>query len=98
MDINFDNLEVINNVEEKRFEVRLGDQIAMIEYMRAGDNIIYTHTEVPSAFEGRGVANKMAKVALEYAKNEGLKVQPLCPFVALYIRKHKEYQSITWGY
>lgn len=90
--------DVKHNMAEKRFEVQLGDALALMEYMRAGNNIIFTHTEVPEAFEGQGVANEMAYVALEYAKAEGLKVQPLCPFVALYIRKHPEYQPITWGY
>jgi uncharacterized protein len=96
--IDFDNLQVVHNPTEKRFEVRLGEQIAMTEYMLAGRNIIFTHTEVPPAFEGRGIANKLAHTALEYARTEALKVQALCPFIALYVRKHPEYQSITWGY
>lgn len=97
-DVNAANIEVHHNPDAKRFEVRLDGEIAMIEYMRAGTNIIYTHTEVPPAFEGRGIANALAYSAMEYAKAEGLKVQALCPFVAAYVRKHPEYHSITWGY
>lgn len=92
-------MEVKNNTDAKRFEVDLGDgKLAMIEYMLAGKNIIFTHTEVPEEFEGQGIANQMAHEALEHAKENGYKVQPLCPFVAAYIRKHPEYQSITWGF
>lgn len=98
MTINVDQLEVKNNPEKKRFEVVVGDKIAVAEYMIAGRNIIFTHTEVPPQFEGMGVANKMAYVALEYAKAEGYKVQALCPFIAAYVAQHPEYQSITWGY
>lgn len=90
--------EVKHNPEQSRFEIDLGDALAMAEYQRAGNNIIFTHTEVPVAYEGRGLANQLAYTALEYAKAEGLKAQALCPFFALYIRKHPEYQSITWGY
>lgn len=96
--MDFENIVVVNNEEEKRFEVVLGESLAMIEYQRAGKNIIYTHTEVPEAFEGKGIAKKMAFAAMEFAKDNGLKVQALCPFVAKYVREHPEYHSITWGY
>ncbi len=87
------------NVLANRFEVTLGDAaIAILEYQIAGKNIIFTHTEVPVEYEGQGIAGKLAHVALEYAKNEGYKVQALCPYVAAYVRQHPEYHSITWGY
>ncbi len=98
MTIDPNQLEVKHNPEEKRFKVVLEDKIAMVEYMMGGNNIVFTHTEVPSEFEGMGIANKMAHVALQYAKTEGYKIQALCPFIAAYVRKHPEYHSITWGY
>lgn len=98
MAIDPSQLEVKNNPEAKRFEVVLDDKIALVEYMIAGQNIIFTHTEVPPEFEGMGVANKMAHHVLEYAVSEGYKVQALCPFISAYVQKHPEYQPITWGY
>ena len=96
--MDFENITVVNNEEKKRFEVKLGDELALMNYQRAGKNIIFTHTEVPEAFEGHGIAGKMAHTALEFAKESGLKVQALCPYVAHYVKEHPEYQSITWGY
>lgn len=90
--------EVIHNPEANRFEIRIGDHLAMIEYMQAGNNVIFNHTEVPEELEGQGLASRMARVALDWARNSGFKIQALCPFVAGYIRKHPEYQPITWGY
>ncbi len=90
--------EVIHNVEATQFEVRLGDQLAFIEYDIAGNNMVFTHTEVPPAFEGKGIANQMAKVALDYAVQAGHKIQAFCPFVKVYVDRHKEYQPYTWGY
>ncbi len=95
---NMDNIEVRHNVEETRFEVQLGDQIAILEYDIAGNNMVFTHTEVPPAFEGKGVAGKMAQVALDYAVEKGHKIQAFCPFVKSYVQRHKEYQPHTWGY
>lgn len=90
--------EVIHNAAAKRFEIMLGDDLAMVEYMQAGSNTIFTHTEVPVAYEGRGLANILAKAALDWAIAQGYRIQAVCPFVALYVRKHKEYQPHTWGY
>lgn len=96
--MNIDTLEVKHNPEAKRFEVQLDDQLAVVEYMIAGNNIIFTHTEVPRAFEGQGIANRMVKFALDYAVNAGHKIQPLCPIVKLYVDRHPEYQIHSWGY
>ena len=90
--------QVIHNPDENRFELKVDGKLALLEYQLSGNNIIFTHTEVPPALEGRGLANQLAFAALEYAKDQGYKVQPLCPFVKLYIKKHEEYQSITWGF
>ncbi len=91
-------IEVKNNTEEQCFEVILEDKIAMVVYRMDGNTIIFVHTEVPPEFEGMGIANKMAHVALEYAKAQGYRVQALCPYIAAYVQRHAEYQSITWGY
>lgn len=97
MAIDFDNLDIVHNPAAKRFEVKLDDDVAIIEYQLTGSVITFTHTEVPPAYEGHGIAGKIAKVALEYAKAHNLKVLPLCPFVKAYIQRHPEYKSITYG-
>lgn len=96
--VDLEQLEVRNNASAKRFEVQIGKETAIMEYMLAGPYIIFTHTEVPEALEGQGIAGKMAFTALEHAKATGLRVQALCPYVASYVANHPEYQSITLGY
>lgn len=95
MDVNFNDVVVANNEAEQRFEVKVAGQIAVAEYKRSGTNIIFTHTEVPPAFEGHGVASKIAHTALDHARAEKLTVVPLCPFIASYIRRHTEYRSLV---
>lgn len=97
-DVNLNALQPVNNAEEHRFEIRLGDDIALIDYMLNGRNITITHTEVPPAFEGQGIAGKLAKFALDWAKENDYKVNPLCPYVKSYINRHPEYQDNAWGY
>ena len=87
--------DVRNNEAENRFEVELNGQLAQTQYIRRGQKILFTHTEVPPALEGQGVGNALARASLDYAKREGLRVVPLCPFVASFIKRHKEYQSLV---
>lgn len=90
--------DVKNNTEAERFELTLEGKTAFVQYRIMGRRIIFIHTEVPPEFKGMGIGNRLAQVALEYAKAEGYEVEALCPFIAAYIRKHLEYQSITLGY
>jgi predicted GNAT family acetyltransferase len=87
--------DVIRNEAENRFEVELNGALAQTQYVHRGRKILFTHTEVPPAFEGQGVGNALARAALDYAKREGLRVVPLCPFIAAFIKRHKEYQSLV---
>ncbi len=95
---NIDQLDIRNNPDESRFELEIEGKTAIVEYMIAGKNIIYTHTEVPPEFEGKGIGSALAKYVLDYAAEHGYKVQALCPFISAYVRRHPEYQANTWGY
>lgn len=97
MTIDPNTVEVKNNLEKHRFEIVLGDKTAFVDYMIAGKNIIFTHTEVPPEYEGTGLGSRLARAALDYAQAEGYKVQAICPFISAYIRRHPEYQANTWG-
>ncbi len=84
-----------DNPARRRYELAIGDRIAVIAYRLRGDSITFTHTEVPEELEGRGIASRLARFALEDARARGLRVVPLCPFVAAYIRRHKDYESLV---
>ena len=88
---------VHNNTADRRFELMIEGKLSMIGYIMAEENttIVFTHTEVPEQFEGQGIASRLAKAALEFAKSKGLAVIPLCPFVKSYIHRHPEYQPLV---
>jgi hypothetical protein len=90
-----ETLQAVNNEARHRFEVSLDAETAYAEYRLAAGEITLTHTEVPKAFEGRGVASQLARAALGYARAQGLKVIPLCPFMAAYITKHPEWRDLV---
>jgi predicted GNAT family acetyltransferase len=96
MEINLDHLTIENNEAKSRFEARIGDHLAVAEYTLTKQNlIVFTHTEVPRALEGHGVANKLIRAALDHARSEQLDVMPLCPFVKAFILRHPDYRDLV---
>lgn len=86
--------QVKHNPDQQRFEVDLGDATAMLEYVFKGDRLVFTHTDVPPAYGGKGIAGALVKEGLNYAREEGYKVVPMCSFVAAYIKRHPEYNDL----
>jgi len=86
---------VVDNSNRRRFEIDLGDgSFAFAEYTLPEGKIIFTHTEVPEAHEGQGIGTALIEHALSSARERGLKVIPICPFFAAYIKKHDEEQDL----
>ena len=86
---------VVNNPAKLRFELHVGDHVAFAQYMLPKGKIVFTHTEVPIGLEGQGFGSKLAHAGLQYARDNELVVIPLCPFIASFIRRHAEYQSLV---
>ena len=84
---------VTHQPQESRFVVDLDGEQAEAAYHRSGDEVHFTHTEVPSAFEGKGVGSSLAKAALDWAVGERLAIVPQCPFIAAYVKRHRQYQE-----
>lgn len=81
--------------EEKKFIIDLGeDFFAELDYLIRDQIMILTHTRVPRQFEGNRFAEKITKVALEYAQENHLKVQPQCSYSVHFLNKHPEYKQL----
>jgi uncharacterized protein len=90
----FEASEVVHNTEENRFEIRVEDALCVLEYQRLPGRLVIYHTEVPQPYEGRGLAARMTRVALEFARAEKLRVEPRCPYTAAFMQKHREYDDL----
>ena len=85
---------IVQNETENRFEIRIDDQLAVLEYRVVNGAVQLLHTEVPESFEGKGIASALAEHALEWARAEKRKVEVYCPFVKTYVKRHPEYNDI----
>lgn len=87
---------ILDNQEKKRFEMKVDNHIAFVEYIKTNDKFFLTHTEVPTELEGQGIASNMVKQVLEIVEKTELSLIPLCPFVAGYIKKHPEWKKLVF--
>jgi len=89
-------VQVSDNPERARYEASIdGSQLGFAEYRLDGDTIVFTHTEVDDAAEGKGVGSALAKTALDDARSRNLRVVPRCRFIARYIGHHDEYLDLV---
>src|ERR671930_2051736 len=87
--------EVVDNPKRNRFEVHVDGTLAgFAAYRRRGGVGTFTHTEIEPAFEGQGLGSVLARSALDQVRGAGEQVVPLCPFIATYIRRHREYVDL----
>jgi len=89
------DVKVIDNPEASRYEAYVGVELAgFAAYSVRPDAIVFTHTEVDDAFEGKGVGSALARGALTDVRHRQAAIVPLCPFIASFIRKHPEFADL----
>ena len=99
---------VVHHPEAQRYEIVIDGQAAgFAEYRLVGldhetpdhetpdQTMVFTHTVVQDAFEGRGVGSRLAKAALDDARARGMSVRPECSFFVRYIERHGEYADLV---
>jgi predicted GNAT family acetyltransferase len=87
-------LEVIHDPSRERFELRIGDEVGLLEYRRSPGKMAIYHTEVPEQFQRRGYAARLTRAALDFASAEKLQVEPRCSYAAFFLQKHREYEDL----
>jgi hypothetical protein len=78
-----------------RFELERDGRVAYLEYTLSGHVLELLHTEVPDALRGTGIASALAQTALDWARENHLKVDVVCPFVAEFLQHHPEYSDLV---
>jgi predicted GNAT family acetyltransferase len=87
-------IDVQHNGSQNRFEANVAGGTAMVEYTKKGSDITFTHTEVPEAAAGQGVAQALVRKALSYARDNKLRVWPECSYVASFVKRNRDYDDI----
>ena len=90
------DVTVRDNPAELRYEAREGDRLlGEIRYRTEPGLVVLVHTDVASSAEGSGVGSALVAGALDDIRARGLRVVPVCPFVAAYVRRHPGYADLV---
>jgi predicted GNAT family acetyltransferase len=92
--IEADRTAVVERPESGRFELDFPGGKAFAVYRSDGDRIVVTHTEVPPAFNGRGIGSQLAEGIFQVARASGRRVVPRCSFVAAWAHRHPAYRDV----
>ncbi len=91
-----DAIAVRDNPDAGRYEAWATDElVAFTEYeIRAGAHWM-VHTEVTAKAQGAGVASKLVRAALDDLRSAGATIVPVCPYVASWVSRHREYGDLV---
>ena len=92
------NAEVIHNASAHRYEIRLGDELAGFTVAESTDDpsiILFPHTEIAPAYEGKGLASVLVQGALDDIRERGLRITVTCPYILGWLPKHPEYEDLV---
>lgn len=91
--------DIQHQPEHGRFEIALDGHRGVLRYVPGaggdgGARIVIPSVQVDPAIEGRGVAAALTRAALDWARSEGLRVDPVCPYVDAWLRRHPDYDDL----
>ena len=95
MQIDISKLEIIHNPGENRFETWIDDKLSKLDYIQDGKNFVITHVGVHPNLRGQGVAGRIVEASLAYARENSLRVVPMCSYAAAYIRRNPRSVELT---
>jgi hypothetical protein len=81
---------VDHDAEAQRFSTVVNGQRAVLDYQVSNRVMTITHTGVPPAIAGRGIAAELMHAAVEAAGAAGWTVNPVCSYAAAYMRRHPD--------
>ncbi|MFD7975499.1 GNAT family N-acetyltransferase [Streptomyces sp. NPDC059071] len=88
---------VVRRVDARhRYEILVDDERAgLTAYRDRGDRRVFFHTEIDDGYAGQGLASILVEQALNDVRATGMRIVPVCPYVAKFLKKHEEFADIT---
>ena len=86
--------DVTHDASSQNFTCAVDGQRCVLDYVLLGTTMTITHTGVPAAVGGRGIASALTLAAMDTARREGWQVVPACSYAALWLRRHPDYAHL----
>jgi predicted GNAT family acetyltransferase len=73
-----------------------GKRVALLVYDKADDNrLVIEHTEVDKSLRGQKIGYELVHSTIQYARNNGLKVLPICPFARKIMERNADWSDVA---
>ncbi|WP_149823159.1 GNAT family N-acetyltransferase [Streptomyces tailanensis] len=88
---------IVQRVDARyRYEILVdGRRAGLTAYRDHGEQRVFFHTEIDDAFAGQGLAAELVQWALTDVRESGMRIVPVCPYVAKFLKRHEEFADIT---
>jgi len=89
-------MEFTHNEALSRYEAwDESELVGEAHYVQANGVADFDHTRVPAQFEGRGIASKLVRHAMDEIRASGeVTVKPTCPYVVRWFELHPDYADV----
>lgn len=94
MQVDVNKLDVVHNPEKNRFETWVEGYLSKLDYLQDGKNFVITHVGVHPELRGQGVAGRIVEESLAYARENELRVIPMCSYAAAYMRRNPQHAEL----
>jgi uncharacterized protein len=91
--------ELVEQSEKNRYSfLQDGDEVGVTGYVRRGNAVYLTHTEVDPERRGEGIADTMVRAVFDDIRSKGdLTVVAACPFVVEWLERNPDYRDLEAG-
>lgn len=86
---------IVRNEASNRFETTVDGALCVLDYHLHDGVMTITHTGVPAAVEGRGIAAALTRTAFDTARREGWRVVPACSYAVAWLARHPHYADLA---
>lgn len=91
------DIQLIDKDDRKAFVIEAdGEIVAEMEVTTASSTMTVHHTNVDDKLKGQGVAQKLLAGMVSYARENGMKVIPLCRYVHAQFKRHPDQYADIW--
>ena len=89
-------MEIKHDITNQRFYTMVEGREAYLQYLIVDKNVLnYYKTYVPNELRGKGIAGKIVEAALNYARENNLKIIPSCSYVDIFIERNKNFEDLV---
>ena len=89
-------MEIEHDPAGQKFFIRLDTEEAVLAYTEVNKILDVHQLIVPEEYRAHGIAEELCLHVFNWAKNNGYKIIPSCPYVKeAFLKKHTEFKDIV---